>query len=356
MKQLLFLFVVIFSGYNAFALGSLQDCLNIIQADKENWHNKLFNINNDDRIFKELDAKNTVLLPEHVIKHKEELFSLIALNIEALCPGQIAEILEMPNSSRIELSLGDEEFHVNFPLHKVLKYMSHIRTGILVINNRNLQPGRILEKTSVPQDGHFFSDGCSDWSIWDNLKDSAAVNRAGQAAFIDARHSGSSNEFFLDFAVKDNMRAFPGLVLMDKTWSTTESIVAFQNFELAESSIDTFAKNLQNSACSDDELAAYLVALDVKKTRFDNGTSGWAVGLLSTAGAGLVYTTYVSLVAAGTISGTLAGLAAGTAVVPVWGWIASGVLLTGAGIAALIPRDIEKIDQVMIVSNPYKID
>ena len=238
----------------------------------------------------------------------------------------------------------------------MVDYMS-IRTGILVSNKKDLAPGDVFELSSIPKKEKIFPDQCSDWVIWDNLDDTAAVNKTGQKVFSDAIYGGRKNEFFLDFADGDNMRAFPGLVLMDKTWSTTEKIVTYNNLNTGIEKTQSFAQGLRGTACQG--LAVYSVILDVKRDNSRWNKTGWAIG--ASVGGGAFAWVGISAAAAATgstavtggIASAMLSTAAGASAVPVWGWIAAGVLVAAATVVSLYPAEIEKLEQVMILDGPY---
>ena len=132
----------------------------------------------------------------------------------------------------------NKEYGFDFDLSRIFNKVG-IQTGILVINRQDLHPAQILKLSDIPKKEKFFSDECSDWTIFDNLDDDAAVNVAGQAVFTE--YGGNKEEFFLDFAEGDNRRAFPGLVLKDKTWSGEEELVSYANIKTAVQRTEPFA-------------------------------------------------------------------------------------------------------------------
>ena len=248
----------------------------------------------------------------------------------------------------IPFTHDNKEYAFDFDVTQMFDYTNNIRTAILVINKRDLSAGTVLKLSDLPKSTsffspyHFFSDECSDHVIVDNLDDDAAVNVAGQAVFNE--YGSSKNEFFLDFSEGNNRRAFPGLVLMDKTWSGKEQIVSYLNPSIGMQKVQQFAEKLKNSACANQGLSVYLVALDVKRDASGEKKDKWSIGLISGAGAG-----------AATAGIALWTGAAASATVPVVGWIVAGVLATAATIVTLTPATIEKLDQVMILDGPYNL-
>jgi hypothetical protein len=236
-----------------------------------------------------------------------------------------------------------------FKMSDLFQY-ADIKTGIMVYNNKSLQPGDVIQLSDIPS--LYWNSDCSDHHIWENLSDDAAVNVAGQRTF--GQYGGGSNEFFLDFEEGNNRRAFPGLVLMDKTGSTTERIVSFSNLHTAVSAAETFAKNLNNSACSNDGLAVYVVALDVQKTS-NNNKDGWAITAGVVGGPAAIVGVSSILAATGVTSGILTA-ASVSSTVPVVGWIVAGALAATAGAISLIPGEISDIQQVMVLDGPYLIN
>jgi hypothetical protein len=308
-KILLILCMFIMSAANA---GTVEDCLNNISKTKE-WKDGITNI-----------FGKTDLNDENVSYHKPQIYTLLAQEIGLVCGEKLTAIAKAKSDRGIiYFSHNSKEYGFDFSISEMFDNIM-IRTGVLVINKRNLSPNKVLKLSDIPKKKKFFSDECSDWTIWDNLDDDAAVNVAGQAVFNE--YGGAKNEFFLDFAEGDNRRAFPGLVLMDKTWSTQESIVTYMNLKTGIKKVQQFAEKLKGSQCSNQGLAVYLVALDVSK---DSATA--RRGAMAAAGAIGVTAGAIAVKTAGAAAGTAAatgaaatGAAAGTAAA------ATGAAATGA--------------------------
>ncbi|MBO7042875.1 MAG: hypothetical protein J6W08_03335 [Alphaproteobacteria bacterium] len=335
MKKILFFFcALLISTAHA---DVLDDCLNKIVKQDKIWQDILFNKSNG--IFGFL-GDNDEVKDEDVQNNKAKIYNLLAKDIEAICSDKVVQIAKISGRREIPFTHNNQEYAFDFDISRIFDYTDNIRTGILVINKRNLSPGNVLQLSSIPKKQKFFSDACSDWTIWDNLDDDGAVNVAGQAVFNE--FGGSKNEFFLDFAEGDNRRAFPGLVLMDETGSTKEHIVTYLNPSVAMKKTQQFAEKLKGSTCSNQGLAVYLVALNVKKDTTSGAKDGWAIGLASGGAAGAA------------TAGVALWVTAGAATtVPIAGWIVAGVLATAATVVTLVPATIEKINQVMILDGPY---
>ncbi|MDL2296135.1 hypothetical protein LJC18_05025, partial [Lachnospiraceae bacterium OttesenSCG-928-E19] len=183
----------------------------------------------------------------------------------------------------------------------------------------------------------------------------SAVSKAGSKVFSSY---GSDNMFFLDFVDGNNKRAFPGIVLMDKSWSTGEEIVLFRHLPTAIKMTKSFSEQLQNSGCSNQGLAVYLATVAASPDRVASGGGGKDVaagvgiaGTVATAGMGLALTGGIAAKAGVIMS---FGVGAGASV-PVAGWIvgiAAGVV---GGILSLVPPEIAKIEKITILDGPYTI-
>jgi len=354
MKKLFLLFLIFFSV--AAQATALDICLQKISLNDNFWQERLFNKKNG--IFNTLGDQEK-LTDEMVQKNKAKIYTLLAGNILLNCNKDLANIEEQPRGL-IYFKHDTNNYAFDFSTKTLFDYME-MRTGILVINKKNLSHGDVLELSSLPKNKKFFSDKCSDHTIWDNLDDDAAVNIAGQAVFNE--YGGSKNEFFLDFAEGDNRRAFPGLVLMDKTWSTKETIVTYRNINTGLEKTRLFASKLKNSACSNQDLAVYSVILDVKRDT-SSEKKGWAIaagiggGTMAWIGlsAGAVALPLAATASLPVIIGNaMLSTAAAATSVPGWGWIVAGVAIAGATAISLYPSEIEKIDQVMILDGPYNL-
>ena len=354
MKKLLLLFLTFFTiGVHADALDA---CLQKISANDQLWQQRLFD--KKDGIFNTLKEDETIT-NEIVQKNKSKIYTLLAGNVLLNCNKDLSDIAKIPRG-QIKFNHDKNKYAFDFSTETMFDYID-TRMGILVINKRNLTPGEVLELSSIPKNKKFFSDECSDWTIWDNLDDDAAVNVAGQEVFNE--YGGTKNEFFLDFTEGDNRRAFPGLVLMDKTFSTKEQIVSYHNINTGIEKAQQFAAKLKNTACSNQDLAVYLVALDVKHDA-SSEKNGWAIA----AGIGGGTFAWIGLSAAAVVTplaatawlpafvgNAMLSTAAAATSVPVAGWIAAGLLVAGATAISLYPFEIEKIQQVMVLDGPYNL-
>lgn len=350
MKKLLcVIFSVLFMMDGASAANNaLETCLNKIANNDTEWKSGLKDI------FGSAELDDTV-----VEQNKAKIYLLLSKRFQALCGAELVPIAKNAGErAQIDFTYNDKEYAFNFSTDRIFDDLG-IQTGILVINKRDLYPMRILKLSEIPKNQKFFSDECSDHTIWDNLDDDAAVNIAGQSVFTE--YGGSGEEFFLDFADGDNRRAFPGLVIQDKTTSTEERIVSYMNIKTGVQKTQQFAEQLKGGQCANQGLAVYLVALNVKKapvgTSDNRDTSATAVG--SVAGAGLAtgaVATGISMAGGATFTAAAFGsAAAGVAWIPVAGWAVAGVCGIAAATIALWPQSIVDIQQVMILDGPYNL-
>ena len=294
---------------------------------------------------------------QNVKKNRAKILTLLAGNIFTHCNADLAEIAETPRG-RVDFVYKDQKYAFAFNTTDVFEYLD-MRTGIMVYNKRDNTAGDVIKVGDIKK--LYWSKDCSDHVIWDNLDDDAAVNVAGQKTF--SSYGGSKHEFFLDFEEGNNRRVFPGLVLMDETWSTQEKLVTFTNLPTAIEAAKKFQTNLKNSSCSNQGLAVYVVALDVRKTDTKTNKTGWAIaasvggGTLAYIGLSAALATTSAVAATGSmalVNATLAGASVASSV-PVYGWVVAGVLVAAAGVISLIPGEIENIQQVMVISGPYNI-
>ncbi len=345
MKKLLCLIFSILFVMNANAADSaLEKCLKKITADEVNWNNGISQI-----------FGNTDLDESNVEVNKSKIYDLLTNRFESLCGTELMAIAKTSaERGQINFKHNNKDYAFNFSVDKLFDNFG-IQTGILVINKRNLHTNEILEKDSLPKSTsktnpyRFFSDECSDHAIWDNLDDDAAVNQAGQAIFTE--YGGSANEFFIDFAVGDDNRAFPGLIIEDVTYSTEERVVSYTNLKTAIERTRQFANKLKGGSCSNQQLSVYLVALNVQKQTQNTSSqsAGWrdvtatSTGIAAGVGAGTA------------IASSLGLIAAGSATIPVAGWIVAGVAGVAAIGFALWPTNIANIERVMILDGPYDL-
>lgn len=295
---------------------------------------------------------------EFVTQNKAKIFGTIGATmlIEPKCSDNFSTMARRANG-KVWLKQPDHTYAFQFKMADLFSYIQ-IPAGIMLYNKTTLRSGDVIKLSDIKE--LYWSDECSDHTIWDNLDDDAAVNIAGQKVF--SQYGGSKNEFFLDFEEGNDRRAFPGLVLMDKTNSSSEAIVSFNNLHTAITATESFAGALNGTICARDGLAAYTVALNVQPlSTGDKNAYGYTAGIVG--GAATLVGTSAALNALGIATAattkvlSLAGLtaAAGASVswVPVVGWIAAGVLATGAAVIALFPYEIADIQQVIVLDGPH---
>ena len=275
----------------------------------------------------------STLTQEYATQNKPKILGLIADNVLSNCMSELNTLTRVANG-KVWYPRDGKTYAFQFKMDELFQYIN-IPTGIMLYNKPTLSVGSVIELSDIPK--LYWSDECSDHTIWDNNDDDAAVNIAGQKVF--SQYGGSDNEFFLDFEEGNDRRAFPGLVLMDKTGSTSEKIASFNNLHTAIAAAQGFAGALNNTACSNDGLAAYVVALNVQP-----GSTDRAIAAGTSIAAG--------------VAGTAIGSAMAIGWIPVAGWAyAVGAVAIGAiaGAISLIPGEIFDIQQVMVMDGPYLI-
>ena len=272
----------------------LNNCMHAISND-ENFKNTMAS---------EIFPDASMLNQETVTENKSKIMGLIGSELLSLCSANLSTLTKRANG-KVWYKRDGKTYAFQFKMDDLFSYLN-IPTSIMVYNNRNLKSGDIIKLSDIPK--LYWSDECSDHVIWDNLDDDTGVNIAGQAVF--SQYGGSDNEFFLDFEEGNNRRAFPGLVLMDKTHSTKEELVSFNNLPTAINAAQQFASALNDTRCANDGLSVYVVSTNVEKLSTDKD---------------------------------------------VWGIVA---IVTGglvAGAISLIPGEIDAINQVMVIDGPYLI-
>lgn len=287
----------------------------------------------------------STLTQEGATQNKSKILGLIAGEVLLNCMSDL-NVLTRAANGKVWYPRDGKTYAFQFKMDELFQYIN-IPTGIMLYNNPSLSVGSVIKLSDISK--LYWSDECSDHTIWDNNDDDAAVNIAGQSAF--SQYGGSQNEYFLDFEDNDR-RAFPGLVLIDKTGSTTEKIVSFNNLHTAIAAAQGFANALNNTACGNDGLAAYVVALNVQPD--DINKDGFAVAAGVTGGT-MAMLGVATAVKAGGLVAALTTAAGATSVVPVWGWILGGLTGVAAGALSLIPGEIADIQQVMVMDGPYLI-
>lgn len=336
MKQIFVLIASLFIFHSAHC-DLLTDCMEGITK------NQSFQLMLKENVFKETGN----ITQELVTQNKSKIFAAIGevLLQEPACLDNISNIARRENG-KVWLEYNGKTYAFQFSMSDLFKYVS-IPTGIMVYNKKNLGTNETIDLSDIGK--LYWSDACSDHVIWDNLDDDAAVNVAGQKVF--SQYGGEKNEFFLDFEEGNNRRAFPGLVLVDKTRSSSESIVAFSNLQTAIKAAEEFANALNGTACSNDGLAVYVVALEVMPLPTKDKT-GWGIVASVAGGSAAVVGVSSALAAAGVTSGLLTAAAVSTTI-PIVGWIAAGVLGGAATVISLVPTSVKDIKQVAVLDGPY---
>lgn len=287
------------------------------------------------------------LTQEYVTQRKSKIMGLIASETILHCMHNINTLVKRANG-KVWYKRDGKTYAFQFKMPELFQYID-IPVGIMVYNKLSLSTGDVIKLTDIPK--LYWNSDCSDHNIAFGLSNKAAVNVAGQKVF--SQYGGSDNEFFLDFEEGNNRRAFPGLVLMDKTRSSSESIVSFTNLHTAINSAEQFAAALNNTTCSNDGLAVYVVGLNVKPLATGDKT-GWGVVAGVAGGSAAIVGVSSALAAAGVTSSILTA-ASVSSTVPVVGWIIAGVLGATAGVISLWPSEIQDIQQVMVLDGPYLI-
>ena len=288
------------------------------------------------------------LTQEYVTQRKNKIMGAIASETILHCMNNINSLVKRANG-KVWYKRDDKTYAFQFKMPELFQYID-IPVGIMVYNKRSLNTGDVIKLKDIPK--LYWNSDCSDHNIAFGLSNSAAVNVAGQKVF--SQYGGSDNEFFLDFEEGNNRRAFPGLVLMDKTRSSSESIVSFTNLHTAINSAEQFATALNGTTCSNDNLAVYVVGLNVKPLATGDKT-GWGVVAGVAGGSAAVVGVSSALAAAG-VTSSLVTAASVSSTVPVVGWIIAGVLGATATVISLWPSEIQDIQRVMVLDGPYLIN
>lgn len=284
----------------------------------------------------EIFKNPATLTQEGATQNKSKILGLIAANVLQNCMPDLAALTKAANG-KVWYPRDGKTYAFQFKMDELFQHIN-IPTGIMLYNKPSLSVGSVIKLSDIPK--LYWSDECSDHTIWDNNDDDAAVNIAGQKVF--SQYGGADNEYFLDFEEGNGRRAFPGLVLMDETATTTEKIVSFNNLHTAIAATQGFASALNNTACGNDGLAAYVVALNVQPGSTDSDIRDIAAGTSIAAG----------------VAGTAIGSAAAIGWIPVVGWAyAVGAAAVGAiaGGMSLIPGEISDLQEVMVMDGPYLI-
>lgn len=274
MKKLL-LILCAFFPFSANA-GALENCLSKIATQDTEWNSDLFDKTKG--VFGFLGDKDE-LTDEIVQDKKEKIYILLAKKITEKCPSDIILIAKQKGRGIIPFSHNNKEYVFDFDVQKVFNY-TNAQLGFIVVKNKNLSRNDILKVSDIPNKSKFFNSSCSAQNARIVIPDDTAVNVAGQAVFSE--FGGDKNEFYLDYAEGDNRRAFPGLVIMDQSLSPVESMVIYQSLPIALERYEQFGEKLKSSACSNQNLALYLVSIEADKTSKTFSAWNWLHIVLST--------------------------------------------------------------------------
>lgn len=217
------------------------------------------------------------LTQEGATQKKAEILTLVGNELLSNCSENLSTLAKQANG-KVWYPRDSKTYAFQFKMPDLFQHLN-IPTALFVYNKNNLKTGDVVKLSDIPK--LYWSNQCSDHTIWDGLNDNAAVNIAGQQVFSE--YGGDKNEFFLDFEQGNNRRAFPGLVLAEYTkqyYNQTEAIVMFSNISTADQYAQKFANALQNSACSNDSLYVYVVKFDKDPTFTNENKDGfWRYGL-----------------------------------------------------------------------------
>ena len=330
MNRFCFAFLFAFCGIVANAGAANLQCLADIGADDAAFITPMYN-----NVLSGLPPEQ-----QNIDANKTKMFNLVAANIELHClnGGDINDFQTIADSTGFVIPFtytNGQKYKMQVDTAKLFEHIN-LPTGFLVVNNRNYVPGDIIKKSDMPTD-YYFSNDCSDHYVRLNISDDVSVNVAGQTAF--GEYGGKQNEFFLDFPVTKNCRAFPGLVLGDfGGLGGAEKIVVYTNYINAQKAVRTFADALKNTACANQNLAVYMVALESVPTQ-KPGSTGLVIG----AGVGGA--------AAGAITVALASNPVGWVIAAV----GAAVGAVATGVSALFYKDLADIQQVVVLAGPYNI-
>ena len=321
----------------------MSDCMGVIEKDPN------FSKIMTEEIFP--DAKE--LTQDYVTQRKSKIMGLLAGEVLVNCVNKIGMLVKQ-STGKVVYERDNKKYGFTFKVPELFQYMQ-IPVGIMVYDKVNLGPGDVIKKAEAKR--WYWSEECSDHAVWDNLDDDAAVNAVGQKVF--SQYGGTDNEFFMDFPDND-VRAFPGLILMDETGSTKEHLVSFNNLHTAVEAAQSFANGLKGGACARDGLAVYVVSTKVRK-QTTGEKKGWAITAGVTGGAMALLGYGASALAASTAvaatgSMVLVDSVLAVASVPVYGWIAAGIIVAAVGAISLIPGKLDNVEQVMVLDGPYMLN
>lgn len=252
MKKLLISLLSLFIAVDAIAERPTPQC---IEDSKEAIVNKVKEIAGSD------------LTQEYISNNVDDFFVPVSEIIRDKCmdvnyimnnPTILKDVSQIP-TIKIPFQDNSKYYELNISSTDLLNYIT-IPTLILVTKtDLKKQPGQAIKATEMPKD-YFFNEYCSDHELWfSGLDDAAPVNVAGQAAFPGY----SDDEFYIDFPIGSGTRAFPGLIISNTTTGSedVDRVLWFKNFAIGNKAAQDFAKGLQGSKCSNDNLQVYVVTV-----------------------------------------------------------------------------------------------
>lgn len=278
-----------------------------------------------------------------------------------LCKNEIVEIAKF-KELKLSFESNNIRYRFDIDVDKLFDYYE-TQTAIMVYNDRTKKIWDVIKSSDIKKS--YWSKDCSArWISGNPSYKNKAVNQAGRKTFPE--FGGDKNSFFLDFEDGNDKRAFPGFVIMDKSWSTKEEIVIFKHLPTAVKRTQTFADALQNSTCGNQGLAVYLVSIAGNPDK--TGSTGHKGAGATIAGTGVgIGAVIIGSTAIASGTAIVGGIAYGTAgllisaglsleAIPVVGWIVGTAAIVAGGIVALMPEAITKdITQVYVLDGPHII-
>ena len=317
---------------------------------------------------------------------RNEIYQKYASAMAISCGDRLAAIAQLDDAGTIAFRFSeDTTYGFIFDVEELFDYMPG-QYGIMVWNDSTRSRESVIERatgrnSSPSSDAvgwigfasgsnvrhRWWTKECSDHEVaWSGINRNSGVGTAARQAF-GADFFGPNDKFLIDFPMGDNMRAFPGLLLVNVPGNITnsQSIVIYRNMKTGIQRAQSFAEALSrnNNSCSGQGLVVYLVSLTASNERADprTGKIVWSTvggygGTAAVAGA----TVGIKAAAAGTATGAAAawaGTAGGlVAVVTAPAWIIPAAIVTvGAGsIAIRRPSRITKdITKVAVIAGPF---
>ena len=216
-------------------------------------------------------------LQEYINTHKQDFYKLVGDSVFEHCIKDNdytnVNIIADRDSITIPFVINSQPYDITVNTENLFDAIENKPVAaLLVINDTYKKPGDEIKKSDMPKK-YFFSRECSDHNIQFGLSNTSPVNKAGQRAF--AAYGGGDAEFFLDFPTGKNNRAFPGLVIGDfgSFINSPEKIVVYTNYKRAREVLKNFSSYLNNTPCSNQNLAVYLV--DIGDKPFDKDSRSW---------------------------------------------------------------------------------